>query len=636
MYSYLKGLVLIGLFVIQVTTNAQENLSVFVHDSIENQKPWSDKPFYNNPENFQFAIVSDRTGGHRKGIFGNGLNKINKLYPEFVMSVGDLIEGYTKDPDLLGKQWLEFDGIIDSLKTKFFYVAGNHDYSNDVMAQRWKERYGKDYYHFIYKDVLFLVVNSNDGDGVLMGRDQIEYLKEAISQNTDVRWTMVFMHHPMWIYGEANGFNEVEEVLKNRDYTVFAGHTHRYLHEIRNNRHHYLLGTTGGGSKLRGPKFGEFDHVSWVTMTAEGPKMVNLALSGIIDHDVSNGQTREMAVNLMQAAELSPLLLSKENERKVIMVLKNEAEETLYFKGQLFHHHQVQPDESVFEVELPSGASKQITFKVKSAAEIDQNGWDPLQMQWQMGYDSAFMEPAFTLSGTEIIDLDDPQVNISLTEEDIFLKELSVTADHPYENLQLKYTINGQTPDLNSSNFTKSFVLKETSETQFLFADNEGFKSSAVKKEYRKVKPSKASRVGRPKKGLSYSYFEGDFTSIPDFGSLEVIKTGASEDLSPDTIGERLDHYAIQYEGYVKVPSDGVYTFYLRSDDGSKLYINKELVVDNSGSHSAETKKGLVALKKGFHPIQIDYFEDFLGEELQLEYSGPTIERSPASLWYRP
>ena len=146
----------------------QEDPSAFSHTLENAEKPWTNKPFHNKPENFQFAIVSDRTGGHSEGVFGKGVEKINQLYPEFVMSVGDLIEGYTKNDSLINEQWDEFHKILNPLSSRFFYVAGNHDYSNTTMSKQWKESFGKDYYYFIYKGVLFLVMNTNDGDGVLI------------------------------------------------------------------------------------------------------------------------------------------------------------------------------------------------------------------------------------------------------------------------------------------------------------------------------------------------------------------------------------------------------------------------------------------------------------------------------------
>ena len=102
------------LFIALVGSNffyGQEAPSAFLHTLENDKKPWTIKPFYNNPKNFQFAIVSDRTGGHREGVFGKGVEKINQLYPEFVMSVGDLIEGYTKNDSLINEQWDEFHGL---------------------------------------------------------------------------------------------------------------------------------------------------------------------------------------------------------------------------------------------------------------------------------------------------------------------------------------------------------------------------------------------------------------------------------------------------------------------------------------------------------------------------------------------
>ncbi len=90
----------------------------------------SDGAFLNNPDEFQFALVTDRTGGHREGVFENAVDKINLMQPEFVMSAGDLIEGYTQDSVKIAEQWKEFNGFIKNLQMPFFYVTGNHDVSN--------------------------------------------------------------------------------------------------------------------------------------------------------------------------------------------------------------------------------------------------------------------------------------------------------------------------------------------------------------------------------------------------------------------------------------------------------------------------------------------------------------------------
>ena len=65
--------------------------SDFSHSVKTQQKPWTKRPFRNDPDDFQFAIVTDRTGGMRPGVFARSAAKVNELQPEFVMSVGDLI-----------------------------------------------------------------------------------------------------------------------------------------------------------------------------------------------------------------------------------------------------------------------------------------------------------------------------------------------------------------------------------------------------------------------------------------------------------------------------------------------------------------------------------------------------------------
>ena len=69
---------------------------------------WTDLPFLNNPMDFQFAIVSDRTGGHRTGVFSRAMHQVNLLQPEFVMSVGDLIEGGTTNLNTLKKELMKW------------------------------------------------------------------------------------------------------------------------------------------------------------------------------------------------------------------------------------------------------------------------------------------------------------------------------------------------------------------------------------------------------------------------------------------------------------------------------------------------------------------------------------------------
>lgn len=258
--------------------------------------PWNHLQLNNDPRAFQFAIVTDRTGGHRPGVFEDAINKLNLLQPEFVMSVGDLIEGYTEDRKKIDGEWDEFQGFIAKLQMPFFYVAGNHDYSNPAMAKAWEERFGRSYYSFVYRDVLFICLNSQEPKMHHIGEEQAKWLEKVLAEHPDVRWTMVFLHSPLWdeSYPTNRGWQRIETALGDRKYTVFSGHFHSYMKRFRNDHRYYTLATTGGGSGLRGMAHGEFDHVAWVTMTEAGPLVTNLLLQGIWADNIRTPEIRDL------------------------------------------------------------------------------------------------------------------------------------------------------------------------------------------------------------------------------------------------------------------------------------------------------------------------------------------------------
>ena len=595
----------------------------FQHNLQTERKPWTSADFFNDPRNFQFAIVTDRTGGHRAGVFEKAVEKLNLLFPEFVMSVGDLIEGYTGDTAEINAMWHEWDSILAPLNVRFFALPGNHDISNDVMRQTWLERYGHSYYHFRYKDVLFLAMDSNDGDGVQFSRAQLDYIKKAIADNADVRWTMVFMHHPVWNYREYNGFPEIEEVLKDRPYTVIAGHNHRYLKKVRQDRNYYILATTGGGSQLRGPRLGEFDHITWVTMTDAGPQMVNLQLSGIITNDVVSEDNQQLVLALLNAARINCLLLRK-NEQEAIAYynIENRADEPLYFSGRYFHNHHLEVDQNKIELTIAPQSSGQVAVQIQIAPGKHLKDIDLLEMDWSLHFESPFMEPPYRLVGTHKLPEHFATEDLRFSEMDVFLNDLEVSLSHPYQNVQVRYTLDGSEPTAQSTLYTQPIRLNATTtvKARFFDAANQAT-SEVVAKTYRKVSPFASVNVKRAQNGLRYRFYEGRFKKLPDFNALTPTRAGIAADFDMEKMAMQRDHYAFVFEGYVEVPMDGIYTFYTRSDDGSKLFIHNELVVDNDGSHSARTRQGNVALRKGKHPVRIEYFEDFLGQELVVGYA---------------
>jgi hypothetical protein len=267
---------------------------------VEERNPWTHLRLNNAPDVFRFAIVSDRTGGHRAGVFARAVEQLNWLQPEFVLSVGDLIEGNKKEH--VPGEWREFQGFVARLQMPFFYVPGNHDYGEPPTTPAWRERFGRGHYHFLYKGVLFLVLNSNvPGEKGKLGRRQVEYAARTLRAYPAARWTVVLLHHALWAIPavdksvDGKDWLAVEQALARRKYTVFCGHGHTYRKWVRQGMNYYMLGTTGGASPLSGPAYGTIDHVTWVTMKPDGPVLANLLLDGVYPEDLRLPAVKESA-----------------------------------------------------------------------------------------------------------------------------------------------------------------------------------------------------------------------------------------------------------------------------------------------------------------------------------------------------
>ena len=101
---------------------------------------------------------------------------------------------------------------------------------------------------------------------------------------------------------------------------------------------------------------------------------------------------------------------------------------------------------------------------------------------------------------------------------------------------------------------------------------------------------------------------------------------------------EQSDYFGFQYEGFILLPEDGIYSFYTDSDDGSRFYIGNTMVVENDGLHGMNEERGSIALRAGYHPIRVTFFEKGGGNQLKVSYQGPNINKqaiSPQILFHK-
>ena len=129
---------------------------------------------------------------------------------------------------------------------------------------------------------------------------------------------------------------------------------------------------------------------------------------------------------------------------------------------------------------------------------------------------------------------------------------------------------------------------------------------------------------------LTVEYYEGKWDKLPDFNSLKPKSTGPAVgiDVSP---AQRRDRFGLRFTGWLQVPTDGEYQFWLASDDGSRLRIDGNEIVAVDGIHPRQEKSNKVKLMAGPHPVVVEYFEDGGEEVLSAEIGGPGMPRQPLS-----
>jgi hypothetical protein len=135
--------------------------------------------------------------------------------------------------------------------------------------------------------------------------------------------------------------------------------------------------------------------------------------------------------------------------------------------------------------------------------------------------------------------------------------------------------------------------------------------------------------------GLRYRYYEGKLRSVKDITSLTENVSGITTRLTTDE--RRQDEYfAFQFDGYISIPEDGVYYFYLLSNDGSQLSIDDVIFLDNDGSHAEREISLAASLKAGEHKIRLRYFQLGGAQTLKLFWKGPHFDREeiPADVFF--
>lgn len=231
----------------------------------------------------RFAIIGDRTGDCQPGIYEKIVAEVERMKPDFVITIGDYIQGYTDDSIILKKQWEEYKSLIKPLTIPIYFTPGNHDITSDTALPFYQRYIGKSYYSFDYRGMHFIVLDNSRYDSIAgMPKEQTDWLVNDLKKSQRAKYTFVFFHKPFWFDLIAEGKTDLwHSLFVNYGVdAVFAGHAHLYFSAKYDHILYTAVGSSGGSCE---PGSTGIDyHFTWVTADKEGISIAPIKLGSVM------------------------------------------------------------------------------------------------------------------------------------------------------------------------------------------------------------------------------------------------------------------------------------------------------------------------------------------------------------------
>jgi hexosaminidase len=212
--------------------------------------------------------------------------------------------------------------------------------------------------------------------------------------------------------------------------------------------------------------------------------------------------------------------------------------------------------------------------------------------------------------------------------ENIFIDKATINIQSQRSESEVRYTLDGTDPTKDSPLVSGPIIISDNVVLRAREFLPTGYSSKVYEGKFIRQKPLPATEMENSKKGIRYQFFVFE-QPIDTVGTLEELQPETGGTMTHITFPDKEypEYFGLIFNGSVKISKEGVYTFRVTSNDGSRLYLDNRLIVNNDGWHGARERYGQIALQAGLHPLQVYYFQAGGGKALQIFIEGPGLPK---------
>jgi Icc protein len=211
---------------------------------------------------FRFCILGDRTGDAQPGVYESVWRNIDSLHPDFVINVGDTIQG--GNDATAQAEWDAVRSVWEHYQYPFYFTPGNHDIWSPESRRIYERKTGRPaQYGFDYQRAHFTVLDNSQTEE--LSDDQMQFLARDFAAHKDCDPKFVVFHKPFWLVPvkfQSSQFPFHQLARKYGARYVISGHGHQFLRLFEDGIVYLEAGSSGG--KLKGAGFEQgwfFGHV---------------------------------------------------------------------------------------------------------------------------------------------------------------------------------------------------------------------------------------------------------------------------------------------------------------------------------------------------------------------------------------